>query len=117
MSILFLNYAGCSTCKKAKKFLIEKDIKFIDRPIVEENPSESELQSWIERSKLPIKKFFNTSGLVYKELNLKEKLPQMSEEEQVKLLSSNGKLIKRPLLITDTEVLVGFKPEEWEKIK
>lgn len=117
MSLLFLNYSGCSTCKKAKKFLNEKNIKFIDRPIIEENPSYSELESWIKQSKLPIKKFFNTSGVVYKELNLKDKLPQMSDSEQIKLLSSNGKLVKRPLLITDTNVLVGFKPEEWEKIK
>ena len=84
---------------------------------MEENPTVEELKAWIPLSGLPVKKFFNTSGLVYKELNLKEKLPAMSEEEQIGLLASNGKLVKRPLVVTDTFVLVGFKADEWEKLK
>lgn len=117
MKPLFLHYPTCSTCKKAKKWLIENEIEFAERLIVDDNPKETELREWILRSKLPIKKFFNTSGLLYKELTLKDKLPQMSEEEQIALLASNGKLVKRPLVITDQYVFVGFNPEEWTKIK
>ena len=117
MKPLFLQYPACSTCQKAKKWLTENGIGFTDRHIVEDNPTVEELQTWIPRSGLPVKKFFNTSGLVYKELKLSQKLPAMSEEEQIALLATNGKLVKRPLVITDWLVLVGFKPEEWNKLK
>ena len=117
MTPLFLQYPACSTCQKAKKWLTENNIEYTNRLIVEENPTVEELKAWIPRSGLPIKKFFNTSGLVYKELKLSEKLPSMSEEEQIELLATNGKLVKRPLVVTDSFVLVGFKPDEWEKLK
>lgn len=117
MKPLFLQYPACSTCQKAKKWLTENEIEYTNRLIVEENPTADELKAWIPRSGLPLKRFFNTSGLVYKELKLSEKLPSMSEEEQITLLSSNGKLVKRPLLVADDFVLVGFKPEEWERLK
>lgn len=117
MNPLFLQYPACSTCQKAKKWLIENNIEYTNRLIVEDNPTIEELKEWISRSGLPIKKFFNTSGLVYKELQLSKKLPDMSEEEQIALLASNGKLVKRPLVVTDSFVLVGFKPEEWVKLK
>lgn len=117
MNPLFLQYPACSTCQKAKKWLIENNIEYTSRLIVEDNPTVEELKEWISRSGLPIKKFFNTSGLVYKELQLSKKLPDMSEEEQIALLASNGKLVKRPLVVTDSFVLVGFKPEEWVKLK
>ena len=109
MATLFLQYPACSTCQKAKKWLTENNIEFTNRLIVEENPTVEELKAWIPRSGLPVKKFFNTSGLVYKELKLSEKLPAMSEEEQIALLATNGKLVKRPLVVTDSFVLVGFK--------
>lgn len=117
MKPIFLQYPACSTCRKAKKWLIENNIGYSERLIVESNPTIEELKAWIPRSGLPVKKFFNTSGLVYKELALKDKLPVMSEEEQITLLATNGKLVKRPLVVTDNFVLVGFKPEEWEKLK
>lgn len=115
MKYLFLEYPSCSTCRKAKKWLDEYSIPYQDRYIVEQNPTAEELKQWIDRSHLPLKKFFNTSGLVYKALQLKEKLPTMSEEEQIRLLASDGKLIKRPLLIGDDQVLVGFKADEWKE--
>ena len=102
MATLFLQYPACSTCQKAKKWLTENNIEFTNRLIVEENPTVEELKAWIPRSGLPVKKFFNTSGLVYKELKLSEKLPAMSEEEQIALLATNGKLVKRPLVVTDS---------------
>lgn len=114
MNVLFLEYPKCSTCKKAKAWLVENNIKFQDRHIVENNPSESELKAWIEKSSYPIKKFFNTSGNMYKELNLKNKLETMTDEEKIKLLSTNGMLVKRPLIIGEDFVLVGFKSAEWE---
>lgn len=117
MKPLFLQYPVCSTCQKAKKWLVENNIEFTNRLIVEDNPTVEELKEWIPKSGLPLKKFFNTSGVVYKELKLSEKLPNMSEEEQIALLASNGKLVKRPLIVTNSSVLVGFKPEEWEKLK
>lgn len=117
MKPLFLQYPVCSTCQKAKKWLAENEIEYTNRLIVEENPTVEELKAWIPRSGLPLKRFFNTSGLVYKELKLSEKLASMSEEEQIALLATNGKLVKRPLVITDNLVLVGFKPDEWEKLK
>lgn len=117
MKPIFLQYPACSTCQKAKKWLTENNIEYNNRLIVENNPTIEELKSWIPLSGLPVKKFFNTSGLVYKELNLKDKLPAMTEEEQISLLATNGKLVKRPLVVTDNFVLVGFKPDEWEKLK
>ena len=117
MKPVFLQYPACSTCQKAKKWLTENKIEFTNRLIVEDNPTVEELKAWIPRSGLPVKKFFNTSGMVYKELNLKDKLPGMSEDEQIELLATNGKLVKRPLVVTDSFVLVGFKPEEGEKLK
>lgn len=116
MSILFVEYPKCSTCQRAKKWLEARHIAFEDRHIVENTPDEGELKQWFLRSGLPIKRFFNTSGLKYKALGLKDKLPQMSEAEQLKLLASDGMLIKRPLLIGDGFVYVGFKETEWEKI-
>lgn len=117
MKNLLIWYPKCSTCQKAKKWLENNQITFEERHIVEETPSKGELKKWIDQSGLDIKKFFNTSGLKYKELNLKEKLPNMTEEEKIELLSSNGMLIKRPLFINDKIVLVGFKEKEWrEKI-
>lgn len=116
MKCLFIEYPKCSTCKNAKKWLIQNNIEFEDRNIVENTPTKEELEKWIKQSKKEIKKFFNTSGLKYKELNLKEKLPNMTDEEKIELLSSDGMLIKRPLLITDKEILVGFKEKEWEEV-
>ena len=112
---LFIWYPKCSTCQKAKKWLQDNKIAFEERHILEETPTKNELEKWIKQSGLEIKKFFNTSGLKYKELNLKEKLPDMTEEEKIELLASNGMLIKRPLLISDTKVLVGFKEKEWRE--
>lgn len=114
---LFIEYPKCSTCQKAKKWLDENEIKYEDRHIVEKNPTADELTKWIKQSGYEIKKFFNTSGLKYKELNLKEKLPNMSDNEKIKLLASDGMLIKRPILISDKGVLLGFKEKEWEVLK
>ncbi len=115
--MLFIEYPKCSTCQKAKKWLNEHNIMYDDRHIVESNPSYDELKEWHEKSGLPLKKFFNTSGLLYKEMQLKDKLPTMSEEEQLKLLASNGMLVKRPLIVDGEMVLTGFKEAEWsEKI-
>lgn len=113
--MIFLQYPACSTCQKAKKWLAEQGVSFTARHIVDEAPTEAELTAWIARSGLPIKKFFNTSGLLYKELGLKDKLPEMSEAEQVALLATNGKLVKRPLLVGSDFVLVGFKAEDWRE--
>lgn len=114
MSRLFLEYPKCSTCHKAKKYLEENGVEFIDRHIVETNPTAEELKEWIAKSGLPVKKFFNTSGKLYKEMGLKDKLASMSDEEQIELLASNGMLVKRPLIIEDGRVLVGFKEAEWK---
>ena len=111
--MLFLCYPKCSTCQKAKKWLEEQSINYTERNIAENNPSYEELKEWHARSGLPLKRFFNTSGLLYKEMKLKDKLPTMSEEEQLKLLATNGMLVKRPLLIDQDTVLVGFKEAEW----
>ena len=111
--MLFLEYPKCSTCQKAKKWLDEHNVKYDDRHIVENNPTYDELKIWYNQSNLPLKRFFNTSGMLYKELRLKEKLPDMSEEEQLKLLATNGMLVKRPIIVTDKYVLVGFKEKEW----
>lgn len=112
---LFLQYPKCSTCQKAKKWLETQQIEFVSRHIVEENPTADELRKWIQASGLPVKKFFNTSGMKYKELGLKDKLPAMTEEEQIALLASDGMLVKRPLLIGDGVLLVGFKEDQWKE--
>ena len=112
--MLFLCYPKCSTCQKAKKWLDEHGIEYTERHIAEENPTYDELQVWYEKSGLSLKKFFNTSGVIYKEMQLKDKLPSMSEEKQLKLLASNGMLVKRPMVIIDDKVLIGFKEAEWE---
>lgn len=115
--MLFLEYPKCSTCRKAKKWLDAYNVTYIDRHIVEDNPTYDELKKWYEKSGLPLKKFFNTSGLIYKEMKLKDKLPAMSEEEQLKLLATNGMLVKRPLIVEGDMVLTGFKEAEWmEKV-
>lgn len=111
--MLFIEYPKCSTCKKAKKWLDDYEIVYTDRHIVEENPFYEELKDWYQRSGLPLKKFFNTSGMLYKEMKLKDRLPAMSEEEQLKLLATNGMLIKRPLVVKEDTVLIGFKEAEW----
>ena len=111
--MLFLEYPPCSTCKKAKKWLDDNGVAYEARHIKENNPTYAELKQWHSRSGLPLKKFFNTSGLVYKSLNLKERLSGMSEEEQLHLLASDGMLVKRPLLVGEDFVLVGFKESEW----
>ena len=114
--MLFLCYPKCSTCQKAQAWLESHGVEFTLRHIKDENPSGEELNLWQERSGLPLKKFFNTSGLLYKELQLKDRLPQMSHEEQLALLATNGMLVKRPLLITEETVLVGFKEAQWEAL-
>ena len=111
--MLVLVYRKCSTCMKALKWLEANNIEFEERPIVEQNPTYEELKTWYQMSGMPLKKFFNTSGLLYKSLGLKDKLPKMSEDEALKLLSTDGMLVKRPLLISDEFVLVGFKEAEW----
>ena len=113
--MLFLYYPPCSTCKKAKKWLDDHNISYTARHIKEENPSYEELNHWLETSDLPVKKFFNTSGLQYKALGLKDKLPTMSQEEQLQLLASDGMLVKRPLVILENTVLTGFRQKEWEE--
>ena len=111
--MLFVEYPKCTTCQKARKWLEASGIAFQSRHIKEQNPTAGELKTWYERSGLPLKKFFNTSGLLYKELGLKDKLPNMSEEEQIALLASDGMLVKRPILVGDGFVLTGFRETEW----
>ena len=115
--MLFLEYPPCSTCKKAKAWLDANGIAYTARHIKEENPIYEELKLWYERSGLPLKKFFNTSGLLYKSLNLKDKLPTMSEEEQLRLLATDGMLVKRPLVVLDDAVLTGFREAEWQMLR
>ena len=115
--MLFVCYPKCSTCKKARKWLEENGIAFDERDIKEENPTRKELVKWHKQSGLPLRKFFNTSGMLYRELQLKDKLPNMTEDEMYDLLASDGMLVKRPLLIADEAVLVGFKQAEWETLK
>nr|WP_295277893.1 arsenate reductase family protein [uncultured Blautia sp.] len=110
--MLFICYPKCSTCQKAKKWLDNQGIEYTERHIVEDNPTYEELREWYQKSGLPLRRFFNTSGMLYKEMKLKDKLPEMSEEEQLKLLATNGMLVKRPLLITEDKVFVGFKEAE-----
>lgn len=112
--MIFLWYPKCSTCQKAKKWLEENGIEYEERLIKEEHPSAEELSSWFQRSGMPLKRFFNTSGLLYKSMSLKEKLAAMSEKEQLDLLASDGMLVKRPILIADGFILVGFKESEWK---
>lgn len=116
MSILFVEYPKCTTCIKAKKFLKEMGVEFEDRHIVENNPTAEELSEWMDKSGLEIKKFFNTSGKLYKEMNLKDKVKNMTKEEAVELLSTNGMLVKRPILVKGDKVLVGFKEEQYKEI-
>ena len=111
----FICYPKCSTCQKARKWLEVNHLEFTERHIVEENPSYEELKEWYAESGLPLKKFFNTSGMLYKEMQLKDKLPTMSEEEQLKLLATNGMLVKRPLIVNGNIIPTGFKEAEWEK--
>lgn len=113
--MIVLVYRKCSTCQKALKWLESNEIEFEERPIVEENPTFEELKKWYEISGLPLKKFFNTSGLLYKEMQLKDKLAEMSEEEQLQLLATNGMLVKRPLVVGEDFVLTGFREKEWEE--
>lgn len=117
MKYLFLNYPKCSTCVKARKWLEENGIEFDARHIVENNPTKDELKKCLESSGLPIKKFFNTSGILYREMNLKEKVAENNEEELLEILSTNGMLVKRPLIIGDDKVLIGFKEKDWEVLK
>lgn len=113
--MIFIEYPKCTTCKKAKKWLDDRGIEYTDRHIVEDNPTFDELKTWYEKSGLPLKRFFNTSGLLYKSMELKDRLATMSENEQLTLLASNGMLVKRPLLITDNAVIPGFREKEWEQ--
>ena len=117
MKNIFIEYPKCSTCKKAKKWLEENNVEFIDRNIVEKTPTVKELTEWIKESKQDIKKGFNTSGLKYKELNLKEKLLTMSDKEKIELLASDGMLIKRPVLVSDKGIFTGFKEDKWNILK
>ena len=115
MKLTILCYDKCSTCKKALNWLDEKGISYEKRPIKEQNPSKEELAVWHKKSGLPLKRFFNTSGLLYKSMALKDKLPSMTEEEQLELLSTDGMLVKRPILVSEDFVLVGFKESEWSE--
>lgn len=114
--MLLIWYPKCTTCQKAKKWLDDKSVEIETRHIKDENPSYDELKEWHKKSGLPLKRFFNTSGLLYKSLQLKDKLPTMSEDEQLKLLASDGMLVKRPILITEKGITTGFKEKEWEKL-
>lgn len=113
--MLFVNYPKCSTCRKAKKWLEEHNMEFESRHIIDDNPTAEELRQWWEISGLPLKRFFNTSGMKYRELKLKDKLPDMSEDEQLDILATDGMLVKRPVLVDGDTVLVGFKIKEWEE--
>jgi arsenate reductase (glutaredoxin) len=115
MKITILHYPVCNTCKKAIQWLKDNNIEFVERNISTDRPTKEELNGWYQKSELPLNKFFNTSGKLYKELNLKEKVKTSSEDELVFLLSTHGMLVKRPLVINDDFILVGFKEEEWEK--
>lgn len=114
--MLFIQYPPCSTCQKAKKWLDAHGLSYTERHIKEDNPTYEELKAWYQRSGMPLKKFFNTSGLLYKSMQLKEKLPTMTEEEQLRLLATDGMLLKRPILVTDERILTGFKESEWETL-
>lgn len=113
--VLFIEYPKCSTCQKAKRWLEGHGVAFEDRHIIEQNPTEEELNEWVSRSGLDLKRFFNTSGLKYKELGLKDKLPAMGDEEKIRLLATDGMLVKRPLIVAEDVILVGFKEKEWQE--
>ncbi len=113
--MLIIEYPRCSTCRKAKKWLDEHNIEYEDRDIIKNNPQKEELKEWYQKSQLPLKRFFNTSGKVYRELKLKDKLPEMTEDEQLEILSTDGMLVKRPIIITEDTILTGFKEKEWEE--
>ncbi|MDO5425239.1 MAG: arsenate reductase family protein [Eubacteriales bacterium] len=115
MNVLFVEYPKCTTCQKAKKWLDSHEVAYTDRHIKEENPSAEELREWLGKSGQPLKKFFNTSGLKYKELHLKERLPELTDEEKIALLAEDGMLVKRPLVIGEDFVLIGFREKEWEE--
>ncbi len=117
ISMLFVEYPKCSTCRKAAKWLSENGIEVVDRDIKNDSPSYEELKEWHAKSNLPLKKFFNTCGMVYREKNLKDRLKDMSEEEMLQELASDGMLVKRPILVGDDFVLVGFKEEQWKEVK
>ena len=114
--MLFIQYPSCSTCQKAKKWLDEHGLNYTERHIKEDNPGYDELKSWYEMSGLPLKRFFNTSGLLYKSMNLKDRLPAMSEEEQLRLLATDGMLVKRPIIVDGETVLTGFREAEWTEL-
>ena len=111
----FIYYPPCSTCQKAKAYLDQKGLKYEERNIKTENPTYEELKLWYTQSGLPLKKFFNTSGLLYKSMELKNKLPDLSEEEQLRLLATDGMLVKRPILVDNENIFIGFKPKEWDE--
>lgn len=115
MKYKFICYPKCGTCRKARKFLEENKIEFEERNIKEDNPKADELKDWIDKSGYPIKRFFNTSGIIYREMNLKDKLQDMTDEEKIELLATDGMLVKRPIIVGDDTVLVAFKEEEWSK--
>ena len=115
MAVQFIAYAKCTTCRKAKKWLEENGVPFVERPIQAQRPTAEELRDWQRRSGLPLRKFFNTSGMKYRELQLKDRLPRMTDGEMIDLLSSDGMLVKRPLLITDRAAVPGFREEEWRR--
>jgi len=115
--MLFIQYPKCTTCQKAKAWLDASNLDYTDRHIKENNPDYEELKEWYAKSGLPLHKFFNTSGLLYKSMGLKDKLPNMTEDEQLQLLATDGMLLKRPIVITEKTVLLGFKPDIWEKLK
>ena len=115
MANLFIHYPKCSTCQKAKKWLDARGLVYTERDIKTQNPTAEELRTWQQKSGLPLRRFFNTSGMLYRELELKDKLDAMSEDEQLALLASNGMLVKRPILVTDGTVLAGFREKDWEK--
>ena len=112
----FINYSKCSTCKKAKKYLDINNIKYIDRQIKQNNPKYDEIKKWIIKYNISVRKLFNTSGILYREMDLKNKLNNMSDDEMIRLLSTNGMLVKRPILVTDNNILIGFKEKEWNSI-
>ena len=114
--MLFIEYPPCSTCQKAKKWLDEQGLQYTDRHIKEQPPTYEELKEWYQRSGLPLKRFFNTSGLLYKSLGLKDRLPTMTEEDQLRLLATDGMLVKRPIIIDGDTIFTGFKPEEWARL-
>lgn len=115
MAVLFVEYPKCTTCRRAKKYLEENNIEYIDRHITEENPTKDELKEWLKKSGLTINKFFNTSGVLYREMQLKDKVKTLPEDELLDILATNGMLVKRPIVVKDDKVLVGFKEEEWNK--